>query len=94
MPTSTSDNIIRVAAIIIFVAYFARLWLKDRRSSERNSPKQVLLHLCLGDREQVKRLIALERSRQPGISRREAIVRAIESLQRDNAGRLAPPRMK
>lgn len=86
MPAISPENLIRVAAIVLMIAYFARLWLEDRRNSEGNSPEQVLLHMCLGDRGQVKRLIAFERSRDPGISRREAIVRAIESLHRDNVG--------
>jgi hypothetical protein len=85
MPSISSDNLIRIVAIVSIVAFLARVWIKDRRRSDGNSPMEVLLHMCLGDRRQVKRLIAFERSRSPGISRREAIARAIESLRRDNA---------
>ena len=91
MPAISSDNVIRVVVIVTIAAIVIRLWLPGRRRSDGNSPMEVLLHLCLGDRRQVKRLIALERSRSPGISRREAIDRAIESLRRDNAGHRAPP---
>jgi hypothetical protein len=91
MPAISSDNLIRIVAIVSIVAIVTRLWLKERRRSDDNSPMEVLLRMCLGDRRQVKRLIALERSRSPGISRREAIARAIESLRRDNAGHRVPP---
>jgi hypothetical protein len=92
MPTLSQDNLIRIAAIILAVAFVTALWFKARRTNDRNSPRDVLLHMCLGDKSQAKRLIALERSRSPGISRREATVRAIDSLRRDSSALPAPPR--
>jgi hypothetical protein len=59
MPAISSDNLIRIVAIISIVAIVTRVWLKERRRSDDNSPMEVLLHMCLGDRRQVKRLIFL-----------------------------------
>lgn len=56
-----------------------RYCLRGRGRSER-----YLLGLCGGSKEQVWRLVMYERRRAPGISRREAVQRAIESYQRDN----------
>jgi hypothetical protein len=41
-----------------------------------------LLQLCLGDKSQAERLIALEGKTAPGISRSEAIARAVYSIRR------------
>lgn len=51
----------------------------------RPSAECYLLGLCGGSKEQVWRLIMYERRRCPGISRHEAVQRAIESYQRDRA---------
>jgi hypothetical protein len=42
-----------------------------------------LLALCLGDRTQMERLIALETKRFPGILRAAAIDRAVHAMRRD-----------
>ncbi len=44
-----------------------------------------LLRVCGGSKEQVWRLVMYERRRSPGISRAEAVERAIESYQRDHS---------
>jgi hypothetical protein len=54
-----------------------RVW---REQKER----RLLLRLCLGDEAAARRLIALERSRHPGISEGAACRRAIRSYRRDN----------
>lgn len=88
---SNGDRTVLYVLLAAAVAFGFLVGRRRRRGSDGNSPMEVLLHMCLGDRRQVKRLIALERSRSPGISRREAIARAIESLRRDNAGHRVPP---
>jgi hypothetical protein len=46
--------------------------------------------MCLGDKQLLQRLVEMELRKSSGISRREAALRAIDSLQRDNAR----PRLK
>lgn len=73
-------------ALLVLIAVVISAWLLSRPRRGRkdgNSAKERLLHLCLGDRKKMRRLIALERSRSPGVSRDEATARAVESLLRD-----------
>jgi len=51
----------------------------------RHSTERYLLGLCGGSKEQMWRLMMYERRRAPGISRREAVRRAIESYRRDHS---------
>ena len=63
-------------------------WLAPGKKSEvppTPSEKERLLYLCLGDKRQTHRLLALEKKKTPGISTREAISRALAFVQRDNS---------
>jgi hypothetical protein len=46
--------------------------------------RTLLLRMCFGDAATADRLIAGERSRNPGISEAQACRRAIQAIQRDN----------
>jgi hypothetical protein len=77
---------VRIAGVATGVGLIAYLvWSTGRRTSTGNSNEQILLHLCLGDKKQMKRLIALEAAATPNLSKREYVVRAIEKLKRDNS---------
>lgn len=69
-----------IIVVALVVYYFASRG--DRRDGSMDEEEQ-LLQLCLGNREQAERLVALEMRKMPGIKRREAISRAIRSLRRD-----------
>jgi hypothetical protein len=73
--------IVGIATVVLFSA-----WYLSRRSrrGELANPKQRLLRMCLGDKKMVRRLVALEMDRIPGVYGRKAILRAIDSLRRDN----------
>ncbi len=43
-----------------------------------------LRHICFGNAAQVERLIEAEQTRTPGISRAEAVTRAVLRYERDN----------
>ena len=73
-----------LAALALMVVVAAWFLSRPRRKELGGSARDRLLHLFLGDKKQVKRLVALEKRRSPGISREEAEVRALESIQRDN----------
>ena len=57
---------------------------RKNRVPPRPSEREQLLYLCLGDKRQMRRLVALEKKKTPGISTREAISRALAFVQRDN----------
>lgn len=46
--------------------------------------EEQLRRICLGDDAQAERLIDGEMSRAPGVSRAEAVQRALERYRRDN----------
>ena len=46
MPAISSDALIRIAAIVLIIAFVAGIWLTARRSSDAASPTQLLLHMC------------------------------------------------
>ena len=73
-----------LAALALVVVVAAWLLSRPRRNVLGGSARDRLIHLCLGDKRQVRRLVALEKRRSPGISRSEAEIRALESIQRDN----------
>jgi hypothetical protein len=78
----------RTQAIVLgLIALLAVAWLVPARKSEgslRVSEKDRLLYLCLGDKRQMRRLVALEKRKAPGISTREATSRALAFALRDN----------
>jgi hypothetical protein len=78
----------RTQAIVLgLIALLAVAWLAPGRKSKvppGPSEREQLLYLCLGDKRQMRRLVALEK-KTPGISTREAISRALAFVQRDNS---------
>ena len=78
-----STVILAILALLVVVI----AWVLSRSGKHRageGTPRDQLLHLCLGDKKQMKRLVSFERVRSPEISRTEAEVRALESIRRDN----------
>ena len=67
-----------IALLIVFVRYRGKKVTKESKS------ELDLIRRCFGDRAQVERLIELELSRNPKLSREDAAKDAIESLLRDN----------
>lgn len=65
-----------LVALAILVYYF---YPRKRGGAQETE----LLQLCHGDRDQMERLIALERRKNPAHSRGEAIAQAVYSLRRD-----------
>jgi hypothetical protein len=74
------DNVIGIA-IFGVVVLGVWLWL---RGPTKCQPERQLRRICFGDDDQVERLINLETTRAPGISRAEAASRAVLRYQRDN----------
>jgi hypothetical protein len=67
-----------VIAIVILIVCVVRI------GGQRSTIDTRLLSACLGDRDQVERLIALEMRRKPPLSRREATSMALARIQRDS----------
>jgi hypothetical protein len=58
--------------------------LESKRVPYSNSnDKQILLKVCLGDKKQMKRLIAHEKGLDPSLSKSQAISQALARFQRD-----------
>jgi hypothetical protein len=76
-----------VIALIVLVVIIVLIQRGNRRtvSGLASSTELQLLRMCLGDREQVERLIAAELREHPEISRSEAVRRAAYSVRRDQA---------
>jgi len=74
------DNATGIAVLGVVVL---GVWLWLRRGATRQ-PERQLRRICFGDNDQVERLINLEMTRAPGISRAEAASRAVDRYQRDN----------
>ena len=70
-------------AILGVIAVAAWLWLRRRGGMSQQTETQ-LRRICFGNDGQVERLISGEMTRSPGISRAEAVSRAVERYQRDN----------
>jgi hypothetical protein len=73
---------------ILVSAIVAAAWLLSRRQGRASSeptPQERLLHACLGDNKQARRLVKLELEKTPGISRKDATLRALAALRRDGA---------
>jgi hypothetical protein len=72
-----------IAVIAVVAAIAFALWSAFRRRGGAHAEVR-LRRICLGDEMQMERLITNEMTRAPGISRAEAINRAVERYQRDN----------
>jgi hypothetical protein len=72
-----------VTGIAIFGVVVLGVWLWLRRGAAQRAERQ-LRRICFGDDDQVERLINLEMTRAPGISRAEAASRAVDRYRRDN----------
>lgn len=72
-----------VTGIAIFGIVVLGVWLWLRRGAAQRAERH-LRRICFGDDDQVERLINLEMTRAPGISRAEAASRAVHRYQRDN----------
>jgi hypothetical protein len=69
--------------LILLAGVVGAVWLWRRRADAR-APETQLRRICMGDGDQVERLIGSEMSRAPGMSRTEAARRAVARYQRDN----------
>lgn len=73
--------VLGVLVAVLILYYFASRG--DSGPGDTADAENELLHLCLGDRKQAERLLALEEKKSPGITRGEAVLRAIHYLRRD-----------
>lgn len=73
-----------LSALIVLVGIGGALWLWRRHRGGTRTTEEQLRRICLGDGAQAERLIEGEMSRAPGVSRAEAVRRAVERYQRDN----------
>lgn len=72
------------AILIGAVVGIGLVYLSSRKPrSDPRASTGKLMRLCRGDADRADRLIALEISRSPGISRSAAASRAVQALQRD-----------
>lgn len=71
--------ILVIVGLVLYFAFRSDVW----RRRETSGTEDELLQLCLGDRQQAERLIALEAAKGKDISRAEAVRRAVRSLRRD-----------
>jgi hypothetical protein len=76
--------VVCIAILLVGVLVWRR-WAGAPEASESDAadPETELLSLCLGDRSQMERLIALETKKSPGITRSVAMARAAYSIRRD-----------
>ena len=65
------------------LAALAGWWWLTRQRPPADA-EQRLRQICLGDRPQAERLVDAEMARTPGITRTEAVERAVARHQRDN----------
>lgn len=56
---------------------------RSKSSAGESTNRQNLLVACFGDRERMERLIQYEKKRAPGLSEEEAVLRALERIERD-----------
>lgn len=68
--------------VLVGAGVAAWYWLWPRGSVR--SVEAQLLRICHGNEAQAERLIQGELTRAPGISRAEAVARAVERYRRDN----------
>jgi hypothetical protein len=74
----------RAVAITVIVLVVAWLLLMARKGAETAEIEDDLLSLCHGDKERMERLTQLELSKDPKLSRRDAMARAAAFLRRDS----------
>jgi hypothetical protein len=67
-----------IVALVILIVCVVRIAGRGSTVDTR------LLSACLGDREQVERLVELEMRLRPSLSRRQAVSMALARIQRDN----------
>jgi len=68
-------------ALAVIVAF--AVWWHLRGAPSRQAEIR-LRQICLGDTNQMEQLIAWELKRAPGITRAEAVNRAVQRFERDN----------
>lgn len=62
----------------------ARVWPSASPTHVPAELHRRALQLCRGDANRLERLVALEIERRPGLSRKNAVRRVVESIARDN----------
>jgi hypothetical protein len=73
------------AAFLVLLGALAAAWLFTRRRGRAaRTLESQLLRICRGDSARAARLVEGELTRTPGISRSEAVARAVETYRRDN----------
>jgi Tfp pilus assembly protein PilE len=70
--------IIAVIAVVLAVRSYSNFWPRVSKAEDE------LLSLCRNDQKRVERLIAHEQGKRQGLSRKDAIQYAIDSMRRDN----------
>ena len=81
MPVETTRAVI-VTVVVLVVAYL--LLRQVGKGSSATEVEDDLRSLCRGDKERVERLTQLELSKDPKLSRRNAMARAAAHIRRDN----------
>jgi hypothetical protein len=71
---------IAILGVLLFGLW---VWMRRGRGATHNAERQ-LRRICFGNDAQVERLIDVEMTRTPGISRAEAASRAVDRYRRDN----------
>jgi hypothetical protein len=74
--------VLGVIVVVVVLYYFVSRG-DERAQQDSSESEDELVQLCLGDRTQAERLLALEKGKARGIDRGEAARRAIRSLRRD-----------
>jgi hypothetical protein len=69
--------------LVVVVLYYFVSRRDEGAQQDSSEAEDELVQLCLGDRTQAERLLALERRKARGIDRGEAARRAVRSLRRD-----------
>ena len=85
--TRREDTVLDVetVAVLVLVATVGLVvWWAAGRSGGARRAETRLRHICFGNAAQVERLIEAEHTRTPGISRAEAVTRAVLRYERDN----------
>ena len=73
-----------VAVLVLVATVGLVVWWAAGRSGGARRAETRLRHICFGNAAQVERLIEAEHTRTPGISRAEAVTRAVLRYERDN----------
>jgi hypothetical protein len=70
--------------LIVLAGVVGAIWLWLAHRGRKHAAEDELRRICLGNEQQVERLIEAELTRAPNISRAEAARRAVGRYQRDN----------